>query len=164
MLSYSFPCHLHYQVIFLPLKRINSLVMGTLLTVTSDLGPILGGMTETQEFCLMSGAHFFLVPRQLEALWSLTSSDTCPSSPPLLPHPWVHFHQRGADVEVRSHEGKCDVHLHHILTVGDRSHWWECGPLWSLFKVTRTSSTNHRGCSSLQAPWCQRCQDPCEEA
>ena len=32
----------------------------------------------TQEFCVLPGTHFFLVPRQLEALWSLTCSDARP--------------------------------------------------------------------------------------
>ena len=31
-----------------------------------------------QQFCLLPGTHFFLVPRQLEALWSPTCSDARP--------------------------------------------------------------------------------------
>ena len=65
-------------MIALPLERLNSLIMHSLLTVISDLGPIAGGMAVAHMFSLLPGTHFFLVPRQLEALWSPTCSDARP--------------------------------------------------------------------------------------
>ena len=66
--GYNWPSHLPRPADSLSLERMTSLVLDSVLTLTSDLCPILGGMAVTSEFHPLPNTLSALVPRQLEAL------------------------------------------------------------------------------------------------
>ena len=57
------PVNFHCQLTTLSLERMTSLVMDSVLTLTSDLGPILGGMAVTSKFHPLHGTLYALCPQ-----------------------------------------------------------------------------------------------------
>ena len=57
------PVTFHCQLTALSLERMTSLVMDSVLTLTSDLGPILGGMAVTSKFHPLQGTLSVLYPQ-----------------------------------------------------------------------------------------------------